>query len=170
MVQVKFPQLLKTLGVNASQTTKKIAELKSKFDEAWEAYNELLESYEETTDRDEKNEIEASIEEFEELLKDGDDELVSLIKAWDKNKDVWAENAKKLAEGRANKKNNSNISQGVQHNSTNRSEMPLFGNSKFVNPIASNGGVVKKKSSGGFWILAGFVAVVTLGAVVMKRD
>ena len=167
MVQVKFPQLLKTLGVNASQTTKKIAELKSKFDEAWEGYNELLESYELSTDTDEKNEIEASIEEFEELLKDGDDELVSLIKAWDKNKDVWAENARKLAEGRANKKNNSNVSQGVQHKSTNRSEMPLFGNSKFV---ASNGGEVKKKSGGGFWLIAGFVAVVTLGAVVMKRD
>ena len=167
MVQVKFPQLLKSLGVNASQTTKKIAELNSKFDEAWEGYTELLESYDETTDRDEKNEIKESIEEFEELLKDGDDELVNLINTWNKNKAVWQENARKMAEGRSNKKSNINVSQGVQHKAANNGEIPLFGNSKFV---ASNGGQVKKKSGGGFWLIAGFVAVVTLGAVVMKRD
>jgi hypothetical protein len=165
MVQVKFSQLLKKLGVNASQTTKKIVDLKSKFDEAWEGYTELLENYEESTDEDEQQEIKESIEEFEELLTDGDAELVSLINAWNKNKEVWQNNARKMAEGRSNKKNNSNLSQTVHHNAANGSELPLFDNSN-----ASNGGEVKKKSGGGFWIIAGFVAVVTLGAVVLKKD
>ncbi|MFY8161503.1 MAG: hypothetical protein ACOVNU_09250 [Candidatus Kapaibacteriota bacterium] len=165
MIEVKFAQLLDNYGVKASQTTKKIAELQNAFDDAWQEYEELIEEAESEENSDEIASIEEKIEEYETELKEADSELVSAINKWYKMKDVWAENARKLADGRANKKNNSNVTQTVNHNQQIPYETP-----QFVNPKASNGGEVKKKSSGGFWILAGFVAIVTLGSVVMKRD
>ena len=102
-------------------------------------------------------------------MREADAELVSVINKWYKMKDVWAENAKKMGQGRANKKNNANPNanetQTVHHNEAKVSDNPIFGNAN-----ATNGGEVKKKSGGGFWLLAGFVAVVTLGVVVMKKD
>ena len=165
MIEVKFAQLLESYGVNASQTTKKIKELESDFDGAWQEYQELIEDSENETDSDEQALIEEKIEEYEIALREADSELVSAINKWYKMKDVWAENARKLADGRANKKNNANVSQTVNHAQPIASEIP-----NFQKTTASNGAEVKKKSGGGFWLLAGFVAVVTLGAVVMKRD
>jgi len=165
MVQVKFAELLESYGVQASQTTKKIAELQNDFDDAFAEYQEQLENLESEQDENEKATIQESIEEYETALKEADAELVTAINKWYKMKDVWAENARKLADGRANKKNNQNVSQTVTHLPRIDSQIP-----NFQNPIAFNKSVEKKKSGGGFWLIAGFVAVVTLGAVVMKRD
>jgi len=169
MIEVKFAQLLESYGVQASQTTKKINDLQAEFDDAWEDYQNLVNEAESVEDDNALAVLEEQIEEYEIALRDADAELVSVINKWYKMKDVWAENAKKMGQGRANKKNNANpnadVTQTVYHNEAKVSQTPIFNNS---NP--TNGGEVKKKNGGGFWLLAGFVAVVTLGVVVMKKD
>ena len=169
MIEVKFAQLLESYGVDASQTTKKINDLQSDFDDAWKDYQNLVDESESVEDDNALALIEEQIEEYEIALREADAELVSAINKWYKMKDVWAENAKKMGQGRANKKNNANpnadVTQTVHHGQGNGSAMPIFDNAN-----ATNGGEVKKKSGGGFWLLAGLVAVVTLGAVVMKKD
>jgi len=169
MIEVKFAQLLESYGVQASQTTKKINDLQAEFDDAWEDYQNLVNEAESVEDDNALAVLEEQIEEYEIALRDADAELVSVINKWYKMKDVWAENAKKMGQGRANKKNNANpnadVTQTVHHNEAKVSQTPIFNNS---NP--TNGGEVKKKNGGGFWLLAGFVAVVTLGVVVMKKD
>jgi hypothetical protein len=169
MIEVKFAQLLESYGVEASQTTKKINDLQSDFDDAWQDYQNLVEEAESVEDDNALALIEEQIEEYEIALREADAELVSAINKWYKMKDVWAENAKKMGQGRANKKNNANpnadVTQTVHYGQGNGSAMPIFNNAN-----ATNRGEVKKKSGGGFWLLAGLVAVVTLGAVVMKKD
>jgi hypothetical protein len=165
MIEVKFAQLLESYGVQASQTTKKINDLQAEFDDAWEDYQNLVNEAESVEDDNALAIIEEQIEEYEIALREADAELVSVINKWYKMKDVWAENAKKMGQGRANKKSNSNVSQTVHHGQGNATQIP-----KSDNHNASIGGEVKEKKGGGFWIIAGFVAVVTLGAVIMKKD
>jgi len=171
-MEVKFATLLNELGVQAEATTKKIADAKVEFDEAWNLYQEALADYENADDDDEKESLKEDIESFEKELQEADDELVKKIKSWDKNKEVWAKGAAALAEKRAAKKS------GGQEPTPQVAPQP---NPKFSTPtpqaIPSNsqfqgdGGVVKKKEGNAiWWILAGVVGVVTLGAVVMKRE
>jgi len=169
-MEVKFATLLNELGVQAEATTKKIADAKVEFDEAWNLYQEALADYENADDDDEKESLKEDIESFEKELQEADDELVKKIKSWDKNKEVWAKGAAALAEKRAAKKTGGQepIPQVTpQPTPQVTNPQPIPSNSQFQ----GDGGVVKKKGGNAiWWILAGVVGVVTLGAVVMKRE
>lgn len=172
-MQVKFVELLNENGIDVSTTTTKIKELKKEFDAAWKDYQELYESYEIAEDS-EKEAIAEEISDFEKDLEEADDMLVKKINDWIKNKDVWAENTRKLAEGRANKKaakENAVQSPPAQPQVV----IPASGtiSTKGATTVSVSSGVVaeeKKTSNGGWWLLAGFVGIVTLGAVIMKRE
>ena len=173
-MEVKFATLLNELGVQAEATTKKIADAKVEFDEAWNLYQEALADYENVNDEDEKESLKDDIESFEKELQEADDELVKKIRSWDKNKEVWAKGAAALAEKRALKKSGGQeptpqVTPQVTPQPTPQvaNPQPIPSNSQFE----GDGGVVKKKSGNAiWWILAGVVGVVTLGAVVMKKE
>jgi hypothetical protein len=171
-MQVKFVEVLNENGIDVSTTTTKIKELKKEFDSAWQDYQGLYESYEIAEDS-EKEALAEEIAEFEKDLEEADDMLVKKINDWMKNKDVWAENTRKLAEGRANKKaakENAVQSAPAQPQVV----IPSSGTipTQGATTVSASGGLVEEKesSNSGWWLLAGFIGIVTLGAVIMKRE
>lgn len=179
-MEVKFASILNDLGVSVEQTTTKIRDLKNVFDEAWQQYSEMLEDYKACTDVQEKEVLMEEINEFEADLQAADNELVKKIDEWVKNKDKWEENKRKMAEGRARKAAQSAAPASEPNPeptpAANIQNVPLQGSATMTQVgqptfVAADGGEVKEEESSGsgWWILAGFVAVVTLGAVVMKR-
>jgi hypothetical protein len=188
-MEVKFAQLLNSYRVRAEETTKKIADLVAEFDEAWRDYQQAIIDVEDIEDEEEKEAKLEEIRDFEQELKDADSELVKRIESWDKNKEVWAKGQKALAEKRAAKKAGTQSLEGSVSASPTIStqiETPpqvaptpqpmSVGADGQISGLPNNsdfkgeGGVVKKKSNSGWWILAGVIGIVTLGAVVMKKE
>ena len=160
MIEVKFPQILEQYGVTRDKETQSVKKLIKEFDSAFKEYEELYEEYENTEDDEERAEIYADIEEFEADLQEADEAIVQKIHHWQKNKDVWAANSQKMAEGKKNAQNpqSSPTPQAIQtHNH---------------NPQPQNLGAepVKEKKDGDGWLIFGALAlVVTLGAVNMFK-
>jgi len=164
-MEVRFAQLLNENGVSVEQTTAKIKELVEAFNEAWGEYEEAVDNLENANEEDEE-ELKGIVGELEELLSEADAELCKKIQSWLKNKDSWEANAQRMAQGRANK------SAQKGNTKTNSPQTSVdFGSTPTPNlndkPISEM--TQEKKSGSGFWWLAGFVAVVTLGAVVLKE-
>ncbi len=181
-MEVKFAQMLDEHGVTSEQTTTKIRDLKNVFDEAWSSYLEILDNYKSCTDVAEKEVLMEEINEFEADLQEADQELVKKINEWVKNKDKWEENKRKMAEGRARKAAKASAEPApaplpvsgtttVQSGANTTSVSQPVNEPQMASAVHADGGKVEEESSNtGWWLLAGFVAVVTLGAVVMKRS
>ena len=171
-MQVKFQETLQQYGVTAEQTTKKIVEMVSAFDEVYSQYQESVDNLDTAENSEEREMLMGEIDIYRDSLRDLDSDIVKKIESWDKNKEVWAKGQAALAEKRAAKKSGS--VEGATATASIQSEptpqpIPVEGvpvNSSFQ----GDGGVIKKKSNGGWWILAGIVGIVTLGAVVMKKE
>lgn len=182
-MEVKFFKLLESYGVEGHQTTKKISDMIKEFDEAWDDYSELLSAYEEA-EEEERVEMQSDINEYEEALREQDEILVQRINEWYKKKDIWAENAKKLAQGRENKKSLSNdATYNMPPNNTLFDGQLDSSNANGFFNTASNGvgvqnpvGVVEQepiveKKGGDGWLLFGaFALVITLGAVNVFKN
>lgn len=166
-MEVKFFKLLESYGVEGHQTTKKISDMIKEFDEAWDDYSELLTAYEEA-EEGEKAEMQSDINEYEEALREQDEILVQRINEWYKKKDIWAENAKKLAQGRENKKSLSNdATYNMPPNNT------LFDGqlaSSNANGVVGQEPIVEKKGGDGWLLFGAFALVITLGAVNVFKN
>lgn len=166
-MEVKFFNLLESYGVEGHQTTKKISDMIKEFDEAWDDYSELLSAYEEA-EEEERVEMQSDINEYEEALREQDEILVQRINEWYKKKDIWAENAKKLAQGRENKKSLSNdATYNMPPNNT------LFDGqlaSSNANGVVGQEPIVEKKGGDGWLLFGAFALVITLGAVNVFKN
>jgi hypothetical protein len=178
-MEIKFYELLQSCGVTSEQTTKKIADMVSTFDEMYEQYEAVSADLSEAEDNEEREIRLEEIKELESRMEDLDVELIKSINTWYKNKDVWAKGQKALADKRAAKK--AGLTTDQTANPVEPQPIPVaqpmsVGADGQMNGLPNNsdfkgdGGVVKKKSSGAWWILAGIIGIVTLGAVVMKKE
>jgi DNA phosphorothioation-dependent restriction protein DptG len=180
-MEVKFFKLLESYGVEGHQTTKKISDMIKEFDEAWDDYSELLSAYEEA-EQDEKSEMQSDIDEYEEALREQDETLVHRINEWYKKKDIWAENAKKLAQGRENKKSLANdATYNMPPNNTLFDGQITASNANSFSNTSSNGvqnpvgvvgqePIVEKKGGDGWLLFGAFALVITLGAVNVLKN
>lgn len=179
-MEVKFFELLKSYGVESNETTKKINDMVTEFDEAWDEYNEALSDLESANDED-REAMQSDIQEYEEALREQDELIVDKLKEWYKKKDIWAENARKLAEGRENKKNLKNNSDNQLPTNAAQVQInePQIGEPQFVaapknalpnSSINIEPTVVEKKSGDGWLIFGAFALVITLGAVNMFKN
>lgn len=162
MIEVKFPKVLEEYGVTRDKETQSVKKLIKEFDNAYKEYEELYESYENTEDDEEKAEIYTDIEAFEDDLREADEAIVQKIHLWQKNKDVWAANSQRMAEGRKNAQN--------------PNPQPASNPQPIAQPASNtepqNLGVEpqKEKKSGDGWLIFGVLAlVVTVGAVNMFK-
>lgn len=166
-MEVKFAKLLSENGVTAEQTTAKIKDLIDSFNMAWDEYQAKIEEVEGASD-EEQDALVQQLEEFENDLSESDEIIYKKIQSWLKNKDSWEANAQRMAQGRANK-NAQKTAQTIPP--------PNAIPTSVENATQTNGTTTQtiqepnevKKSDSGIWWLAGFVAVVTLGAVVLKN-
>jgi hypothetical protein len=175
-MEVKFNELLESYGVTPVQTTKKIADSVKTFDEMYEQYEEVIGNLNDAEDDEEREIRLEEIKMLESQMEALDDELVKNINVWYKNKDVWEKGRKALADKRAAKKAGLTTEQTAASQPIPVAQPMSVGVDGQISGLPNNsdfkgdGGVVKKKSNGGWWILAGIIGVVTLGAVVMKRE
>lgn len=168
-MEVKFARLLSENGVTAEQTTAKIKDLIDSFNMAWEEYEVQVEEYE-NADDDKKELLQENIEEFENDLTESDEIIYKKIQSWLKNKDTWEANAQRMAQGRANKSAQKASSTPINTPTpTHLSGTQTINQNNGTNTFTTQEPKEEKKKSSGIWWLAGFVAVVTLGAVVMKN-
>ena len=173
-MEVKFFELLKSYGVESHETTKKISDMVTEFDEAWDEYNQALNDLESANDED-REIMQSDIEEYEEALREQDELIVDKLKEWYKKKDIWAENARKLAEGRENKKNIKNNSDNQlpptpAQPSMNQPQLVGASNNALPNSLGVEPTVAEKKNGDGWLIFGAFALVITLGAVNMFKN
>jgi hypothetical protein len=165
MIEVKFPSILEQYGVTRDKETQSIKKLIKEFDDAYREYEELYKEYESAEDDEEKAELYADIEAFESDLEEADEAIVEKIHHWQKNKDVWAANSQRMAEGRKNAQAQSQPqpqpSQAPQQ--TPKSQPTQVPNNLGVEPEK------EKKNSDGWLIFGALALVVTLGAVNMFK-
>lgn len=163
-MEVKFAKLLSENGVTVEQTTAKIKDLIDSFNMAWDEYQLKVEEMQGASDK-EQDELVEQLEEFENDLSESDEIIYKKIQSWLKNKDTWEANAQRMAQGRANK--------SAQKGSPTPINTPTSGETINQNNGTNTFTIEEpkevKKSDSGIWWLAGFVAVVTLGAVVLKN-
>jgi DNA repair exonuclease SbcCD ATPase subunit len=171
-MEVKFFQLLNSYGVESNQTTKKINDMVAEFDEGWEEYQNALSDLESANDED-RQAMESDIKEYEEALQEQDELIVDKLKEWYKKKDIWAENAKKLAEGRENKKNlknNANNEIPLVQSENNQPQLVAASNNALPNSLGVEPTVAEKKNGEGWFIFGAIALVITLGAVNMFKN
>lgn len=165
MIEVKFPSILEQYGVTRDKETQSIKKLIKEFDDAYREYEELYKEYESAEDDEEKAEMYADIEAFESDLEEADEAIVEKIHHWQKNKDVWAANSQRMAEGRKN-------AQAQAQSQPQPSQAPQQTPKSQPTQVPNNLGVEpekEKKNSDGWLIFGALALVVTLGAVNMFK-
>jgi hypothetical protein len=165
MIEVKFPSILEQYGVTRDKETQSIKKLIKEFDDAYREYEELYKEYESAEDDEEKAEMYADIEGFESDLEEADEAIVEKIHHWQKNKDVWAANSQRMAEGRKN-------AQAQAQSQPQPSQAPQQTPKSQPTQVPNNLGVEpekEKKNSDGWLIFGALALVVTLGAVNMFK-
>jgi hypothetical protein len=165
MIEVKFPSILEQYGVTRDKETQSIKKLIKEFDDAYREYEELYKEYESAEDDEEKAELYADIEAFESDLEEADEAIVEKIHHWQKNKDVWAANSQRMAEGRKN-------AQAQAQSQPQPSQAPQQTPKSQPTQVPNNLGVEpekEKKNSDGWLIFGALALVVTLGAVNMFK-
>jgi hypothetical protein len=181
---MRYEQALEKAGMteeSASTAVKKAIKKVTDLREQIDLLNEEIEGASE----EEKPNILKKIGQAESALEDAEDNVVKKIEAWERNKDVYASNAARLAAARAKKgtpkKDNQNPPQPAKvpnpdlpsvaatietpNPAINPGQMPQY----------NQGGVVaqsvKKNSDNSvWWIIAGFVAIATFGTVIMRKN
>jgi phosphomannomutase len=181
-MNIKFQSKMNELGLSVNDLSASLQKKVQEFYETYSSYQDSLKDLEEY-DEEDKDEIQKEVDEVGMLLNQQDEELTRNIERFNRNKEVYASNAQKMAEGRANKKlakqNNGAISNavppivheaGVQipQNSNNITNPVVNNDPNNSNNPAPQQKVEENSSNWGWWALAGIVAVVTLGQVVLK--
>jgi hypothetical protein len=163
MIQPKFVKVLEEYGSNRESVTPAVKKAIKEFDIAYEEYESVYEDYEDEEDEEEKQEKYESIKEIEEVLKDADYQVIQKIHHWQKNKDVWAVNSQRMAEGRKNAQNKEQQPQPQTQTNQQTESIQVIDNSVQE--------VQKEKKNNDMWFVFGALAlVVTLGAVnVFKK-
>lgn len=186
-MNIKFQSKMNELGLSVNDLSASLQKKVQEFYETYSSYQDSLKDLEEY-DEEDKDEIQKEVDEVGMLLNQQDEELTRNIERFNRNKEVYASNAQKMAEGRANKKlakqNNGAISNAVppapapivhvDGNQIPQSNNNIPNNNPSVDPVNTTNNppepkVEEKSSDWGWWALAGIVAIVTLGQVVMKE-
>ena len=174
-MNIKFQSKMSELGLSVNDLSSSLQKKVQEFYETYSSYQDSLKDLEEY-DEEDKDEIQKEVDEVGMLLNQQDLELTRNIERFNRNKEVYASNAQKMREGRENKKiakqNNGAISNAVPPAPVTVSNN-IPNSIPIVDPIntANNNTqpkVEEKSSDWGWWALAGIVAVITLGQVVMK--
>lgn len=169
---MKWKTRLTELGLDENNVSQG---LKSKIRDYYDiqsGINELKKSIANPSVNDDVNELEEQLTESVEVLEALDNKLVKDVEYYNKHKDKYADMTKKLAEGRARKKQaNGGATPPKKVEATPTPNEPTPPTPK--DPIATDGDKDKEKKGSGFgWVIfAVAVGVVTLGAVnLMKND
>jgi seryl-tRNA synthetase len=162
---MKYEQRLEELGVDKTMVSKGLQKKIKDFEDLLDFVDGSKKELNDIEDEDEKQDLEDEINRIEEDIPMIDDKLVSDINFWDRNKEMQAINVQKMADAREAKKLAANG--GVMPPQAATQE-PKVSTAQYNNaPLPTE---EKKKKDWVWWGIAGFVAVVTLGAVWMSKD
>jgi peptidoglycan hydrolase CwlO-like protein len=132
---------------------------------------------------DDRNELEAGLQVQQDILNDLDFKAAEKIAYWDSKKEVWAENAKKLADYRSGKPAAAKPSGAISDAKPPKAKVAAAAATTVVTATATEPYVAplempvyeqqppveEKNNDWTWWLLAGIVGVATLGAVIMKK-
>jgi len=163
---MKYEQRLEELGVDKTMVSKGLQKKIKDFEDLLDFVDGSKKELNDIEDEDEKQDLEDEINRIEEDIPMIDDKLVSDINFWDRNKETQAINVQKMADAREAKKLAANG--GVIPPQAQPQAQPQVATSEPNK--ASIPTEEKKKKDWVWWGIAGFVAVVTLGAVWMSKD
>jgi phosphomannomutase len=181
-MNIKFQEKMNELGLSVNDLSSSLQRQVADFYENFAIYKQSLEDLQEY-DGEDKDELQEEVNDIAIMINQRDEELVKNIDRFNRNKDIYASNAQKMAEGRANKKlakqNNGAISNAVPPTIHEAGVQIPQNNNNITNPVVNNDPnnsnnpapqqkVKENSSNWGWWALAGIVAVVTLGQVVLK--
>jgi chromosome segregation ATPase len=163
---MKWKSRLDELGLDVNNVSQGLKTKIKDYYDIQSGITELERRIENPSVNDDVDQLQEDLEECEETLEALDDKLVKDVEYYNKHKDKYAEMTKKLAEGRAKKKQ---ASGGVTPTSTPTKNEPP----KTKDPLVTSNDDKKeeKKGSGFGWVLFAVVAgVVTLGAVNLLKN
>ena len=166
---MKYEQRLAELGVDKTMVSKGLQKKIKDFEDLLDFVDGSKKELNDIEDEETKQDLEDEINRIEEDIPKIDDKLVYDINFWDRNKESQAITIQKMADARAAKK--LVASGGVVETPT---PTPTQTQAPKVATTEPNKASIpteeKKKKDWIWWGIAGFVAVVTLGAVWMSKD
>jgi hypothetical protein len=179
---MRYEEALAKAGITeegASTAVKKAIKRVFELREEVDALNDEMEEASE----EEKPNLLKKVGQAESSLDYAEANVVKKIQAWEKNKDVYASNAARLAAARASKgtpkKDKATNPPVVSVPNPDlppvaapvQTPAPAQVQTAQYNDGGSTAQPVKKKSDNSvWWILAGFVAIATLGTVIMRKN
>jgi hypothetical protein len=157
---MKYQDKLNELGMTAEKTSASIQKSIATLDDIIDTYHNAKKMLENTDDEEEEEDINKDIEQMEGDIAELDERIVEKLEDYDKNKEMYAERAKKMQEGR---KANSSVNAPSQPQ---QQTQPQFQPQPKVEVLEQP----KKKSNWALWLVGGIVAVITLNQVVIGAD
>jgi hypothetical protein len=169
---MKYQDKLEELGMSEKNVSASIKKTIATLNDIISSYNLAQKTKEQSDDEDEINEINSDIEEMEGDIEDLDNSLVDKIEDYHKNKDVYAEKAKKMLDAAKAKreqllaKENGEPVAVVQASQLAQAKKEA----PYVQAKEVPAEQPKKKTNWALWIVAGIIAVVTVNQVMIRTE
>lgn len=158
----KFHEKLQELNLSEDALSKRIKDNINAYKKLEDAINGVKESIGDTTDDEEKEDLESELVELEESLDEVDNKLVTDIIKFDKNKEHYANLSKNLMKNKGKEKTPKATTQDGASATPTPTPTPT--------PQANNDNPQPKKKSNWGWVALGLVVLVgTAGAVNMMN-
>jgi len=172
---MKYQDKLNELNLseqNVSASIKKSIVTLEDIIDSYHNAKKALENAENEQDEERISEINKDIEEMQGDIEELDDKIVYKLEDYNKNKDVYAEKAKKMLDG-AKAKREQLLAKENGESVVVASAVPQpqpQPQPKVETPKVEILEAPKKKSNWALWLVAGIVAVITLNQVVIGTD
>jgi hypothetical protein len=175
---MKYQDKLQELGMSEQNVSASIKKSIATLNDIISSYNSAQKAKEQSDDEDEINEINSDLEEMEGDIEDLDNSLVDKIEDYHKNKDLYAEKAKKMLDAAKAKREQllakENGEPVAVAQATQPAQAPQPAQAKKEAPYVEAKEVPaeqpKKKTNWALWIVAGIVAIVTVNQVMIRNE
>jgi predicted nucleic acid-binding Zn-ribbon protein len=169
---MKYQDQLNELAINAEKLTPSIKKSIAELDDIIDTYHQAKKALENATDEEEIEDIKNDIEHMKGDINDLDEKIVEKINDYNKNKDFYAERAKKMQDGRkAKSSGNKEIEPVVETTVKPQAQpQPQPQAQSQPQPKIEILQPAKKKTNWALWLVAGIVAVITVNQVLIKTE
>lgn len=168
---MKWKTRLSELGLDENNVSQGLKTKIKDYYEIQNAINELKKAIANPSVNDDVNQLQEDLDECIETLETFDNKLVKDVEYYNKHKDKYADMTKKLAEGRAKKKQASGSANPTPKVEPTPQATPTPPKPKDPIETPNDDKKEEKKGNGFGWVLFAVVAgVVTLGAVNLLKN
>jgi len=170
---MKYQDKLQELGMSEKKVSPSIQKSIVTLNEIIETYHQAKKALEQATDEEQINDINNDIEQMEGDIEELDEAIVEKIEDYNQNKDVYAEKARRMQEGRKAKSSGIVSPQPQPQPQSQPQPQPqpqTQSQPQVETPKVEVLEAPKKKTNWALWLVAGIVAIVTVNQVMIRNE